>query len=118
MREDRAWGRRVQAFRRAERRLREASKAAGVDARREKCSAVVSTFVADRLDLPAGAQTPAEIERELIRRGAAQELATGLRGYLELSESARYSGEVGEAAGPDAVLQARHWLQRIEEATR
>jgi hypothetical protein len=91
---DRGLKRKVNAWRHAQKRIEQASRAEGAGNPTEFCghlSESVVRFIGDRLDVDAGALTAGEIEERLQRAGVAPDSAARIRRTLELCDFARFS---------------------------
>jgi hypothetical protein len=92
--QDRGLKRKINAWRHAQKRIEQASKAEGAGNPAEFCghlSESVVQFIGDRLNLDAGALTAGDFEEQLQRAGVAPDFAARVRRTLELCDFARFS---------------------------
>lgn len=104
--------RRDQAYRRRTRALAVAKKALANDTSSpQHLRAVLTTYIADRCNIPAGGLTRADAVRILTERAISAETIQSADALLEQLELAEYAGAGGNAGGADAPWQL---VQRLE----
>lgn len=76
-------------------------------------------FLCDRLNLPPGERTPAEVRDLLHERGTVDPLADEIVGFLQSCDAVRYApGAVGSTSPAQMVSKLRVWLDAIERSAR
>src|SRR5262249_42712678 len=110
---DAAFRRRNRAAADARRRLADAAKASGREAAGQ-VHAAVTGYLADCLNVPAGAMTRADVQRLLNERGIDAAAIAEVDAFLADVEMAEFAGEAAPENG--LVARARDVLTRLERA--
>lgn len=113
---DAALRRRQRALRRARRGLREVSATGDLRRSSRLASRCLRQYIGDKLGLEGSALTPAEVDRELRRRGVSEELVTTTHRLLEELEAAQFG--LVESEGRALVDQLEPVLRQLERRLR
>jgi hypothetical protein len=80
-----------------------------------KCSHAVTEYLADKLNVPAGGLTPADVESALLSRGISKQFVTEVVGFLESCDYGRFASSVENAGMADKHIEkAKRIIARLE----
>lgn len=108
------WRRRREALRRARESLAELTERDHPQAVAKSASAMLRSYIGDKLDLEGRALTPVEAAEHLLQAGAGEGLAVETEEILARLEAIQF-GALGGSAG-DLQREIEEHLQRLEEA--
>jgi hypothetical protein len=81
-----------------------------------KCSRAVTEYLADKLNVPAGGLTPADIRSALLSRGVSDKVLAETIEFLEACDYGRFaSSRKGPQIAGECIRRAQYVIDRLEE---